>query len=56
MSAIIEDKQQTLRHTVQCAGVGLHTGQRVALRLRPAPANTGITFCAPMCRCLMPRV
>ena len=44
MSAMIEDKQQTLRHTVQCAGVGLHTGQRVVLRLRPAPANTGITF------------
>ena len=36
--------QQTLAASIACVGVGLHTGQRVALRVRPAYANTGIRF------------
>lgn len=36
--------QQTLRRTVSCSGIGLHTGHKVSLRLRPAPANHGIRF------------
>jgi UDP-3-O-[3-hydroxymyristoyl] N-acetylglucosamine deacetylase len=38
-------KQRTLRSIVRATGVGLHTGQKVALALRPAPIDTGIVFC-----------
>jgi UDP-3-O-[3-hydroxymyristoyl] N-acetylglucosamine deacetylase len=37
-------KQRTLRTTVQATGVGLHTGEKVYLTLRPAPVNNGIVF------------
>lgn len=36
--------QQTLRRTVQCNGVGLHSGKQVNLTIKPAPANHGIKF------------
>jgi UDP-3-O-[3-hydroxymyristoyl] N-acetylglucosamine deacetylase len=36
--------QRTLRRTVTCAGIGLHSGHKVTLSLRPAPANSGIRF------------
>jgi UDP-3-O-[3-hydroxymyristoyl] N-acetylglucosamine deacetylase len=36
--------QQTLRRTVQCKGVGLHSGKQVNLTIKPAPANHGIKF------------
>jgi UDP-3-O-[3-hydroxymyristoyl] N-acetylglucosamine deacetylase len=38
-------KQRTLRSIVRATGVGLHTGQKVAMALRPAPIDTGIVFC-----------
>jgi len=37
-------KQRTLKKPVTATGVGLHTGERVNLGLRPAPANSGIIF------------
>lgn len=37
-------KQRTLRNSIRATGVGLHTGQKVYLTLRPAPVNTGIIF------------
>ncbi|MBI5658463.1 MAG: UDP-3-O-acyl-N-acetylglucosamine deacetylase [Nitrosomonadales bacterium] len=37
-------KQRTLKKPVRATGVGLHTGERVDLALRPAPANSGIVF------------
>ena len=37
-------KQRTLKTIVQATGVGLHTGEKVYLTLRPAPANSGIVF------------
>ncbi|MDD5179941.1 MAG: UDP-3-O-acyl-N-acetylglucosamine deacetylase [Gallionellaceae bacterium] len=37
-------KQRTLKNPVHATGVGLHTGERVDLTLRPAPANNGIVF------------
>ena len=37
-------KQQTLKASTQATGVGLHSGVRVNLTLRPAPVNTGIVF------------
>ncbi|MFP3013723.1 MAG: UDP-3-O-acyl-N-acetylglucosamine deacetylase [Arsenophonus sp. NC-QC1-MAG3] len=37
-------KQRTLKCIVQATGVGLHTGKKVTLSLRPAPANTGVIY------------
>ena len=34
--------QRTLENTVKATGVGLHSGKKVTLTLRPAPVNTGI--------------
>lgn len=37
-------KQRTIKQIVKTVGIGLHSGTRVELSLRPAPANTGIVF------------
>lgn len=36
--------QRTLAKSVSVTGVGLHSGERVALTLNPAPENSGISF------------
>lgn len=36
--------QKTLKASIGCTGIGLHTGVRVAMKLHPAPPNTGIVF------------
>jgi UDP-3-O-[3-hydroxymyristoyl] N-acetylglucosamine deacetylase len=36
--------QRTLKSVVQAVGVGVHSGQKVELTLRPAPPDAGITF------------
>src|SRR3989454_484716 len=36
--------QRTLKSLTRAVGVGLHSGQRVELSLRPAPPDTGIVF------------
>ena len=36
--------QRTLNNPIRATGVGLHTGEKVMLSLRPAPVNSGITF------------
>lgn len=36
--------QRTLRRPTPCAGIGLHSGNKVTLSLKPAPANFGIRF------------
>lgn len=36
--------QQTIQKPVTCSGVGIHSGCRVSLTLRPAPSGTGIVF------------
>jgi UDP-3-O-[3-hydroxymyristoyl] N-acetylglucosamine deacetylase len=36
--------RRTLKTAIGCVGVGLHSGRRVALTLRPAAAGTGILF------------
>ncbi len=38
------DAQRTLKRSISCAGIGLHSGKKVNLSLKPAPANTGIRF------------
>lgn len=37
-------KQRTLKEPVRTTGVGLHTGVKVEITLRPAPPDTGIVF------------
>jgi UDP-3-O-[3-hydroxymyristoyl] N-acetylglucosamine deacetylase len=37
-------RQHTLNSEISCVGVGLHSGARVRLSLRPAAADTGIIF------------
>jgi len=37
-------KQRTLRNVIRATGVGLHTGEKVYLTLRPAPVDTGVVF------------
>ena len=37
-------RQRTLKNEIRASGVGLHTGNKVVLTLRPAPANHGIVF------------
>jgi UDP-3-O-[3-hydroxymyristoyl] N-acetylglucosamine deacetylase len=38
------DQQQTLRHPVEMSGIGLHSGEPVAMRVSPAGADTGVLF------------
>ncbi|MGI9275934.1 MAG: UDP-3-O-acyl-N-acetylglucosamine deacetylase [Endozoicomonas sp.] len=38
-------KQRTLKNIIRATGVGLHSGEKVYLTLKPAPVDTGIIFC-----------
>src|SRR5262245_18632378 len=38
------DAQRTLRRHISCVGIGLHSGNKVNLTLKPAPADFGIRF------------
>ena len=40
----LSQNQTTLARSIDCAGVGLHTGRTVALKLCPAPAGSGVVF------------
>lgn len=37
-------KQRTLKNVIRATGVGLHTGEKIYLTLRPAAPDTGIIF------------
>ena len=37
-------QQRTIKTTIRATGVGLHTGKKVYMTLRPSAVNTGITF------------
>jgi UDP-3-O-[3-hydroxymyristoyl] N-acetylglucosamine deacetylase len=37
-------RQRTLRNVIRATGVGLHTGEKIYLTLRPAAPDTGIVF------------
>jgi UDP-3-O-[3-hydroxymyristoyl] N-acetylglucosamine deacetylase len=43
-AAIQVFKQRTLKSVIRATGVGLHTGEKVAMTLRPAAPDTGIVF------------
>ncbi|MBC10084.1 MAG: UDP-3-O-[3-hydroxymyristoyl] N-acetylglucosamine deacetylase [Gammaproteobacteria bacterium] len=36
--------QRTLKNVIRATGVGLHTGEKIYLTLRPAPVDTGVVF------------
>ena len=44
MSLPIDPYQYTLRNSVSCCGVGLHSGRTVNLSIKPAAINSGIRF------------
>lgn len=37
-------QQKTLKSSIHCSGVGLHSGDRISMALHPADADTGIVF------------
>jgi len=37
-------KQRTVARPINCSGVGVHSGQKVNLTIKPAPSNHGIKF------------
>lgn len=37
-------RQRTLKNTIRATGVGLHSGKKVYMTLRPAPVDSGIIF------------
>jgi len=37
-------RQRTLRNSIRATGIGLHTGEKVYLTLKPAPIDHGIVF------------
>lgn len=36
--------QQTIEKEISCVGIGLHSGEKVNMRLLPAPPDTGVIF------------
>ncbi|MDP9127383.1 MAG: UDP-3-O-acyl-N-acetylglucosamine deacetylase [Pseudomonadota bacterium] len=44
LGATSHTRQRTLRGPAECSGVGVHLGEKVTLRLLPAPEETGIVF------------
>lgn len=44
MSVTNSLQQRTLNNTIRATGVGLHTGEKVYVTLKPAPVDTGIVF------------
>ncbi len=37
-------RQRTIKHAIRASGVGLHSGEKVFLALKPAPVDAGIVF------------
>jgi len=40
----LDYRQRTLRNETGCTGIGLHSGQKIDLSIKPAPVNHGIRF------------
>ncbi|MEI6245828.1 MAG: UDP-3-O-acyl-N-acetylglucosamine deacetylase [Acidobacteriota bacterium] len=41
---MMSNVQRTIRRTITCTGIGLHSGQKVSVSLKPAAAGSGIKF------------
>lgn len=37
-------QQKTIKHEISCVGIGLHTGNKISMTLKPAEINAGIVF------------
>lgn len=37
-------QQKTIKHTISCFGIGVHSGKPTSISLYPAPENTGVVF------------
>lgn len=37
-------RQRTLKSSINCTGVGLHSGKKISMTMKPAPVNTGVVF------------
>lgn len=54
---MVDTAQRTLKTSIPCVGIGLHSGQRVAALIRPAEPSTGIRFVrkdVPAARAVIP--
>jgi len=40
----VDYRQRTLKDEIGCTGIGLHSGEKVRINIRPAPCDTGIRF------------
>jgi UDP-3-O-[3-hydroxymyristoyl] N-acetylglucosamine deacetylase len=40
----VDYRQRTVRDEVSCTGIGLHSGEKVGITIKPAPADNGVTF------------
>jgi len=40
----VDYRQRTLREEASCEGIGLHSGEKVSLTIKPAPPDSGISF------------
>lgn len=40
----VDFRQRTVRDEISCTGIGLHSGKKVRLTIKPAPAENGIKF------------
>jgi len=36
--------QRTIKKEINCFSVGLHTGRKINMKIKPSPADTGIVF------------
>ena len=41
---IMDLRQRTIAEEISCTGIGLHSGKKVKLTIKPAPPNSGISF------------
>jgi UDP-3-O-[3-hydroxymyristoyl] N-acetylglucosamine deacetylase len=40
----VDYRQRTLKHEIGCTGIGLHTGEKIRINIKPAPCGSGIHF------------
>jgi UDP-3-O-[3-hydroxymyristoyl] N-acetylglucosamine deacetylase len=40
----MDSRQRTVAKDITCTGIGLHSGKKVGITIKPAPANSGIIF------------
>jgi len=36
--------QRTVKHEIECSSIGLHSGRKVSMKIKPAEVDEGITF------------